>query len=116
MRLLRRSGGHATFRIQHEDRVILDGFHEESKAPFALTQRNLGLKRLRSLLQVGDTAEALFVTGEQRVILARDHYRVLSANLQERLAVLLTIETSNRVRTAEAEGMGLGEFVPEPSS
>ena len=78
-----------------------------------MAQSNFRLKRLSSLLQVGDAPEALFVAGEERVMFARNHYGVLSANLQERLAVLLTIETSDRVRAAEAERMGLGDLVPE---
>ncbi len=113
-------GNGARARIDHQYPVF-GRFKETAIAMFrnpqsllrSLPFRYLSFERVCLLLQQRNSTQALVRSGEPGVALGGDDPGVLLANLGELLLVHLPVKALHRIGTAEREGMGLAQIVPE---
>src|SRR5918911_1801032 len=74
---------------------------------------DLGLERLRLLLQERDRAQALLFITQRRVALRRDHTRVDGADRSYGLTVAHPAKEGQRVGAPQSERVGLEQVIPE---
>ncbi len=67
------AGPDSSFRIQHENCIVLRGFHQQLKSLFARMQRLFVLQRIQFLLQLGDGSQAFIVAEQQSAAPRRKH-------------------------------------------
>src|SRR5258707_12419568 len=89
--------------IEHENRIILNRFHQQPESLLAVSQLECVLESLCFLLKFSDRAQAFFRDTRPKIALGGKNARMFRTHLQKRLDAAILIESCDGICAEQRE-------------